>query len=36
MTGARVEFPIVPDDPFYSKIPPGGFGLTSMQDKERA
>lgn len=27
MTGARVEFPIAPDDPFYSKIPPDGFAL---------
>ena len=27
MTGARVEFPISPNDPFYSKIPPDGFGL---------
>ena len=27
MTGARVEFPIARDDPFYSSIPPEGFGL---------
>lgn len=30
MTGARVDFPITPDDPFYSKIPPDGFGLTPV------
>ena len=36
MAGARVEFPIAPDEPFYNKIPPDGFGLKSMQDKERA
>ena len=30
MTGARVEFPIAPDDPFYSKIPPDGFGLSPI------
>jgi UDP-N-acetyl-2-amino-2-deoxyglucuronate dehydrogenase len=29
MTGARVEFPIAPDDPFYRKIPPAGFGLVA-------
>ena len=28
MTGERVTFPITPDDPFYSQIPPAGFGLT--------
>lgn len=27
MTGARVALPIAPDDPFYSRIPPEGFGL---------
>lgn len=27
MTGARVTFPLAQDDPFYSKIPPDGFGL---------
>ena len=27
MTGQRVAFPIVHDDPFYSQIPPDGFGL---------
>jgi UDP-N-acetyl-2-amino-2-deoxyglucuronate dehydrogenase len=29
MTGARVEFTIAPDDPFYRKIPPEGFGLVA-------
>jgi hypothetical protein len=27
MTGARVEFPIAADDPWYSQIPPEGVAL---------
>ncbi len=27
MTGERVTFPITPDDPFYTQIPPTGFAL---------
>ncbi len=34
MTGARVEFPITPDDPFYNKIPPAGFGLVPVRSTE--
>ena len=34
MTGARVEFPIAPDDPFYGKIPPDGFGLVPVRSTE--
>lgn len=30
MTGQRVTFPIAPDDPFYSRIPPDGFGLRGI------
>jgi predicted dehydrogenase len=30
MTGERVRFPIEPDDPFYSVIPPEGFGLREI------
>jgi predicted dehydrogenase len=30
MTGARVDFPIAPGDPFYSKIPPDGFGMAPI------
>ena len=37
MTGARVDFPIARDDPFYSKIPPDGFGLSPItRSAERA
>ena len=36
MTGARVEFPIAPDDPFYNKIPPDGFGLIPVRTAESA
>ena len=34
MTGARVEFPIATGDPFYSKIPPNGFGLVPIRSTE--
>lgn len=30
MTGVRVEFPIAPNDPFYSSIPPAGFALAPV------
>lgn len=30
MTGARVDFPIAREDPFYSGIPPAGFGLVPI------
>ena len=30
MTGTRVDFPIVPSDPFYSQIPPDGFNLSPV------
>ena len=36
MTGARVEFPITRDDPFYDKIPPEGFGLIPVRSSEAA
>ena len=34
MTGARVEFPIAPNDSFYNKIPPDGFGLVPVRSME--
>ncbi len=35
MTGARVDLPIAPGDPFYSGIPPAGLGLRPVsQDTE--
>jgi hypothetical protein len=33
MTGARVALPIAPDDPFYSRIPPEGFGLKPVAEE---
>jgi UDP-N-acetyl-2-amino-2-deoxyglucuronate dehydrogenase len=33
MTGERVMFPIAPDDPFYTKIPPDGRGLSPLDGR---
>lgn len=33
MTGQRVTFPIASDDPFYSQIPPAGFGLAAIKEQ---